>query len=290
MGSAIIKGVLSESDGKPFIISNDGTKYFSNRTIWSGYLSHWLNKKVCARTLPQTDYETGNPIIIIWPDVQIATEPIVEFYYNESLIKYPASLFGHNAIRINGDIYNFSHLINENEIMTPEEYFYRPALGEFAPSPNNGKFEVMEDGRTYYDKFGRNFMRTIHVLRIKGIDTGKLSSIYNHELDVIHNTPVNPKKPEEYKEFSFFNRSCSTIIRDGLIKYGFKNLKGILPRDLFVNVIYNLNKKKNAVNIELELYTMPQLKVPEAPESVLTPIMNLRNRKRYKALKKIGLA
>ena len=290
MGNEIIKGVLSESDGKPFILSNDGTRYFKNRIIWSGYLSHWLNKNVCARTLPQTDYETGNPIIIIWPDIQKATEPIVEFYYNERLIKYPVSFFGHNAISINGDIYNFSHLINENEIMTPEEYFYRPALGEFAPSPNNGKFEVMEDGRTYYDKFGRNFMRTIHVLRIKGMDTEKLSSIYNHELDVIHNTPVNPKKPEEYKEFSFFNRSCSTIIRDGLIKYGFRNLKGFLPRDLFVNVIYNLNKKKNAMGVELELYTMPQLKVPEAPESVLTPIMNLRNRKRYKALKKIGLA
>ena len=290
MGSEIIKGILSISDGKPLIIGKDGKNYFKNRVIWSGYLSHWLNNNVCARILPQTDYETGNPIIIIWPDVQKATEPIVEFYYNERLIKYPVSFFGHNAISINGDIYNFSHLINENEIMTPEEYFYRPALGEFAPSPNNGKFEVMEDGRTYYDKFGRNFMRTIHVLRIKGMDTEKLSSIYNHELDVIHNTPVNPKKPEEYKEFSFFNRSCSTIIRDGFIKYGFKDIKGILPRDLFVNVIYNLNKKKNAMGVELELYIMPQLKVPEAPESVLTPIMNLRNKKRYKALEKIGFA
>ncbi len=289
MGNEIIKGILSESDGKPFILSNDGSKHFESSVIWSGYLSHWLNKNVCARTLPQTDYETGKPIIVIWPDVQKATKPIVEFYYNERLVKYPASLFGHNAIGINGGIYNFSHLINENEIMTSEEFFYRPALGEFAPSPKNGKFEIMEDGRAYYDKFGRNFMRTIHVLRIKGMDTEKLSSIYNNELDIIHNTTVNPKKPEKYKEFSFFNRSCSTIIRDGLIKYGFKDLKGILPRDLFVNVLYNINKQKNTMGVELELCIMPQLKVPEAPNSVITPIMNMNNRKRYKALEKIGL-
>ncbi len=289
MGNEIIKGVLSESDGKPFIIGKNGMKYFENRMIWSGYLTHWLNKNICARTLPQTDYETGNPIIILWPDVQKTAEPIVEFYYNERLVKYPASLFGHNAISINGGIYNFSHLINENEMMTSEEYFYRPALGEFAPSPQSGKFEILEEGRVYYDKFGRNFMRTIHVLRIKGMDTEKLSSIYNHELDVIHNTPVNPKTPEKYKDFSIFNRSCSTIIRDGLIKYGFKNLKGILPRDLFVNVIYNMNKQKVVMDVELELCTMPQLKVPEAPKSVVTPLMSLKNRKRYKALEKIGL-
>jgi len=290
MSNEIIKGILSESKGKQFIIDKDGKKFFEDRIIWKGYLTHWLNKKVCARTLVQTDYETGNPIIIIWPDVQKATEPIVELYYNERLVKYPASSLGHSAIGINGGVYNFSHLINENEIITSEEYFYRPALGEFAPSPHNEKFEIMEDGRAYYDKFGRNFMRTIHVLRIKGMDTEKLSSIYNRELDIIHNTPVNPNKPEKYKKFSIFNRSCTTIIRDGLIEYGFKNLKGILPRDLFVNVIYNMNKQKSAMNVELELSTMPQLKVQEADNSAMSPLMNLNNRKRYKVLEKTGLA
>jgi len=201
MDIEIIRGTLAETNEKPFVLGENGKKHFENRLIWNGYLIHWLNKKVWARQLPQTDYETNEPIIIIWPDVEKTSEPIVEFYYNERLIKYPVSLFGHNAISINGNIYNFSHLINENEIITSEEFFYRPALGEFAPSPNNGKFEVMENGRAYYDKFGRNFMRTIHVLRIKGIDTEKLSSIYNDELDVIHNTPVNPKKPEKYKDF-----------------------------------------------------------------------------------------
>jgi len=62
-----------------------------------------------------------------------------------------------------------------------------------------------------------------------------------------------------------------------------------LPRDLFVNLVYNINKQQKEMNVELELYTMPQLKVPEAPHSTLTPIMNWKNRKQYDELKKIGL-
>jgi len=103
----------------------------------------------------------------------------------------------------------------------------------------------MEDGKAYYDKFGRQFMRTIHVIRILGMDIGKLSHIYDNELETIHQTPVDPKAPAKYKDFNFFNRSCSTIIRDGLIAYGFKDICGILPRDLFVNILYNLHKQNN---------------------------------------------
>ncbi len=288
MNSNIIKGQLCKKNSRSYIHCSR-QPVFQDRLIWEGYLTHWLDKQVCARELPQVDYETGQPIIIMWPEEPPADEPYVDFYYNERLVKYPASLFGHNAININGNIYNFSHLLNENEIMTPEEYFYRPALGEFAPSPVSGKFEILEDGRAYYDKFGRNFMRTIHVLRITGIDTQRLSSILDEELDIIHNTPVNPKKPEKYADFSIYKRSCSTIIRDGLLKYGFKKIDGILPRDLFVSTIFNVYKQKRNMDIDLELYTMPQLKVPEAPYSVMTPLMNIKHRLQLKELNKIGL-
>ncbi|MBC8323591.1 MAG: hypothetical protein H8E70_08490 [Candidatus Marinimicrobia bacterium] len=288
MNSEIIKGQLCKKEGKSFI-DCPGVRFFEDRLIWEGYLTHWLEQNVCVRELPQLDYETGQPIIIMWPEESPPDEPIVDFYYNERLVKYPASLFGHNAININGNIYNFSHLMNENEIMKPEEYFYRPALGEFAPSPINGKFEILDDGRAYYDKFGRNFMRSIHVLRIRGMETERLSSIFNEELDIIHNTPVNPEKPEKYADFSFFTRSCSTIIRDGLIKYGFKNINGILPRDLFVSTVYNVHQQRQNLGVDLELYTMPQLKVPEAPYSVLTPLMNIKHRKQHKKLIAAGL-
>lgn len=288
MNSEIIKGRLCKKEGKSFIDCS-GEPFFEDRLIWEGYITHWLGQNVCARELPQLDYETDQPIIIMWPDESPPKEPVVDFYYNERLVKYPASLFGHNAININGNIYNFSHLMNENEIMKPEEFFYRPALGEFAPSPVNGKFEILNDGRAYYDKFGRNFMRSIHVLRIRGMDTKRLSSILNEELDIIHNTPVNPKKPEKYADFSFFTRSCSTIIRDGLRKYGFKNINGILPRDLFVSTVYNVNQQRHNMGVDLELYTMPQLKVPEAPYSVMTPLMNIKHRKQHKKLIAAGL-
>ena len=288
MNQNIIKGQLCQENGQSLIASANNN-YFEDRLIWQGYLTHWLGQKVVARELPQLDYDSGQPIIILWPDEPTPEEPCVDFYYNERLVKYPASLFGHNAININGNIYNFSHLLNENETMTPEEYFYRPALGEFAPSPVNGKFDILADGTAYYDKFGRNFMRTVHVLRIRGMDTKRLSSILDEELEIIHNIPINPKKPEKYADFSIFSRSCSTIIRDGFRKYGLKNITGILPRDLFVSTIYNVYKQRQDMGINLELYSMPQLKVPEAPYSVMTPVINIKHRKQHKALIAAGL-
>lgn len=271
--------------GDTVCIQNAEGDHFKNRLIWDGYIHHWLGQEVYGKELEQCDYDTNEKIIILWPNEEPSSEPFVEFYYNERLIKYPASLFGHNAININGHIYNFSHLLNENEIMTPEEFFYRPALGEFSPSPNNNKFEILDDGRAYYDKFGRNFMRTIHVIKMHGMDTEKLKSILDHELDVIRATPVDPSEPEKYKDFSFFTRSCSTIIRDGLIKYGLKNIDGIIPRDLFVNILYSLYTDGKDMGLEWELYKKPQLKVPEAPFSKMTPLLNMKNRWYYKMMK-----
>jgi hypothetical protein len=211
----------------------------------------------------------------------------MELYYNERLVKYWASSFGHNAINVAGRIYNFSHLLNENEVMTPEEYFYRPALGEFAPSPNNGRFEILPNGQVYYDKFGRSFMRSIHVLRVEGIDVQKLSNIFQNELDRIHSAPVNPRKPEKYSEFNFFNRSCTTIIRDGLIKYGFSGIKGVLPRDFFVSAAARLLSLRWDQSLEVRLFIIPQLKVPEAPYSQVTPLFNPLNRFKFRQLPKM---
>ena len=111
MEQHIIKGKLCKESGQAFIKGN-GKTFFEGRLIWDGYLTHWLGRNVCARELSQMDYKTSQPIILIWPDEPTSEEPIVDFYYNERLIKYPASLFGHNAINVNGHIYNFSHLLN----------------------------------------------------------------------------------------------------------------------------------------------------------------------------------
>ena len=82
---------------------------------------------------------------------------------------------------------------------------------EFAPSPSTGLFEILDDGTAYYDKFGRNFMRTIHVLRVEGINGTRMRSIFDRFLEMIHNTPVNPKKPEKWPDFNLFTNSCSTL-------------------------------------------------------------------------------
>lgn len=282
-----ITGRLSKLNGKYFIESENGVRHFENRLIWDGYIQHWLGQTVCARELPQKDYETEENIILIWPHQSKSKVPYVEIYYNERLVKYPASTFGHNAINVNGEFFNFSHLQNENETMDEGEFMYRPALGEFAPSPRTGKFEINKDENTFYDKFGRNFMRSIDVIYIEGINTEKLSSIYHDTLRKIYNTPQNAKSPEKYADFNFIWNSCTTMIRDGLRRYGFKSVNGIFPRDFFISAAWAICKVKEELNLNVKLYTRPQLNVAEADSSKKTPIFNPRNRIRNFRLKKI---
>jgi len=280
----IYTGILTKKDNKVFIESSNGKRLLEDENIWSGYLLHWLGRMVCARLLDQRDYKTGRPIVIIWPYEKKQEESFIEIYYNERLRKYIVSTLGHIAININGDIFNFSHLINENEIMTQEEYFYRPALGEFAPHPLTGRLNVDKMDMPFYDKFGRRFMRTTHVLRVEGINTESLHDYFHNRLKNILSTQVDPGRPEKYSDFSMFTKNCSTIIRDSLREYGFKMIKGIFPRDLFVNSAYQLLKLKKSSDIMVTLFKMKQLKVPEADYSALSLLMNPLNRIRLKSL------
>ena len=270
----MVTGILTQDNIASFILDESGDRHFEDRIIWNGYLAHWSGEKVHARELEQHDYENNEPIIIIWPVETRSTEPFVDLYYNERLIKYFVSFLGHTAVNVNGSIFNFSHLMNENEIMEKEEYFYRPALGEFAPSPNNGLFEILEDGRVFYDKFGRNFMRTIHRIRIFGLDTEKMMATLKQSLDIILNTPPNPKEPDKYKDFSIVSNNCATIIRDVFNQCGFPEIKGRFPRDLFVNTTYHLFCHPE---LDVQYAKLPQLFVPEAPMSMVSPLLNFRN-------------
>ncbi|MFC1550096.1 hypothetical protein ACFL46_02250 [Candidatus Neomarinimicrobiota bacterium] len=272
--SSQFKGILKLENDTSFILDDNGQRIFGNELIWNGYISHWKDKQVHAQYLSQHDYDHEKPIIIIWPVETNPTEPFVELYYNERLVKYRASLFGHTAINVNGKIFNFSHLINENEIMSKAEYFYRPALGEFAPSPRTGQIEIKTDGRSYFDKFGRNFMRTIHVVRIKGIDPTVLLDILMEQLNIIHRTSIDPDNPAKYSDFNFFSRNCATIIRDSLNRFGYDKIKGIFPRDLFINAAHFFQFKSG---LDVNIFKMPQLLVSEAEPSGMTPLLNIKN-------------
>jgi hypothetical protein len=277
----IVKGILTEGSEQRFIRTVEGQEIFKDMKIWDGYMTHWEGQEVYARALEKNDYNSGKPIAIIWPAVHQSEDPFLELYFNERLVKYYASTFGHIAINLNGNIFNFSHKLNENEVISREEYFYRPALGEFAPSPDTGKYEIREDGRVFYDKFGRNFMRTVHVVRVEGLDTTVLMEILLEELRRIKEAPPNTKDLEKYSEFNFFTRSCVTIIRDSLNRYGFDTIKGLFPKDLFVSAAFLFQKK---TEYYVRLFRMPQLLVPEAPPSTETPVMNLKNLIREKKL------
>jgi hypothetical protein len=281
MNAGIVKGVLTRENGRTFLKGLGGERYLESSYIWHGYVLHWLGKRVCGRYLPQRDYEKGEPIVLIWPDVPAVEPGYVELYYNERLVNYKISLFGHNAVNVDGAVFNFSHLINENEVTRIEDYLYRPPLGEFAPHPKTGIRNVNDKERPYYDMFGRLFMRTIHVLRIRGLDTERISRRYHHELEAIRNAPPDPKNPEKYRDFGMFTRNCTTIIRDGLRSGENPRIRGILPRDLFVNATYHFQKAKKEGALKVRQFTLKQLKVPEAPHSKMTAILNPINRIRH---------
>lgn len=280
MSMGFVRGVLTEENGQTFLRGPDGD-HFAGEIIWQGYKTHWMGKALRGRTLAQLDYERNRPIVILWPDEEMSDRLCLDLYYNEKLTHYWESAMGHIAASVGGEIYNYSNALNENEIMTPEEYFYRPALGEFAPDPVKGKINVSDPKRPYFDKFGRLFMRSIHVLRLYGVDLEKVRSGLRRGLDTVHAAPKNPKAPEMYAEFSVLKRSCTTFTRDAMRDAGIA-VSGIMPRDFFVNsAVY---AKHN--HIEHRMFVLPQLKVDEAPHSVPSRLTNPVNWFKHAMLRK----
>jgi len=269
----IFKGILTREGSKSFLRSSDGVEYFSDDAIWEGYFKHWKGRELNGRILSEADYNTGKPVVLLWPDRKRSDEPFVELYYNERLVKYTMSILGHLAINVDGFIFNFSHLLNECEILTEGEYFYRPALGKFSPSPDGG-FDTSDPARPYLDKFGRQFMRTIHTARITGVETGQLELILRGKLQEIFDTPPDPVRPEYYSRFGKFSNNCSTIIRDSLREWGFPGINGIFPRDLFINTVYKFYRESGRGKFNLSVFHLDQLIVDEASLSRLSPLIN----------------
>lgn len=286
-GHRIYRGILKRSAGKTFILTDNGQRCLESEPIWDGYLAHWQDKRVCARFLPQHDYETGAPIVLVWPEKAQPAHPHFELFYNERLVMHPLSICGHNAINVNGEVFNFSHLVNENEAISLEEYLYRPALGEFAPAPGKKRTKLDDKKEPYFDKFGRLFMRTVHVIRVEGLATGILSNFFHDKMRQVHAAPVNPKRPASSARFHFLKETCTTIIRDGLRRTGFAAVKGVTPRDLFISAAFNFSREQERGLLKVTFYTMPQLEVKEAPGSAATPPLNPGNWLRLKKLRKI---
>jgi hypothetical protein len=286
-----INGVLKGENGRSYLIDDQGTRHFEDEIIWDGYLTHWQDQPLNARLLPQKDYQTDRPILFLWPvnETPFKALPYIEIYYGERLVNYRGSLFGHAAINVDGQVFNFSYRINENERISKEEYFYRPALGPFAPHPVSGTHHdaLEEQGeRAYYDNYGRVFMRTVHVLRLEGpsLDTQRLLHLMNQELDAVLTAPRDPVAPNIYKDFHFFRRNCTTILRDGLRDIGFHKITGIAPRDFFINAAFFFLKNRHRLEIDVKLYRYKQLKVLEAPYSKITPLINPMNILKKKAI------
>ncbi len=270
---------MKRKDSGCYLLTEKGEHFFESDFIWNGYVQHWLGKKVCGRYLDEKEYENDKPIILLWPYTKNNPKPCIDIYYNERLVYYPGSILGHIAINVNEKVFNFSYLLYENEVISPEEYLYRPALGKFAPHPLFGRHDTSNKDKPYYDNFGRLFMRTIHVLRIESTDItcSDLSSFFSNAMKVIHETPIQPRRPERYRDFNILNRNCTTLIRDGLREIGFEKIQGITPRDLFINAVYFFLNLQKCGSCKVTVFKMKQLKLPEAPYSAMSLLLNPLN-------------
>ncbi|MCL5435583.1 MAG: hypothetical protein M1275_00690 [Patescibacteria group bacterium] len=273
----IAAGRLVSEEGKKFLRTDRGEKKFTEAAIWDGYFIHFNNRRVLGRTLPQIDYASGRPLALLWPEPDVPPEPFLEIYYNERLPNYPGSLFGHGAINVNGRIFNFAHKLNENEELTWEEYFFRPALGEFAPGPN-GKYDISDPQRPYYDKFGRRFMRAVWKLRITGISNAAwLLEHFRARLKKIKTQILKPQFPDINRYFNLFSHNCITELHAGLTAWGLKNLNRWFPLDFFFSSKREFSKLAQKQNLQILVEKLPQLKVPEAPFSKSVPAVSPRH-------------
>ena len=281
------KGILTVEKNRVFLKDRNGRKFFADAAVWSGYLKHWESRKLRGVLLPEKDYRSGKQVALLWPESPVPSCPYAELYYNERLPGYFYSYLGHTAINVNGEIFNFSHLINECEVMNEAEYFYRPALGKFSPAPGGG-YCADDPEHPYLDKFGRQFMRTIHVVRITGCSIEPLRAALHLALYKIHATPRDPQRPGVYRDFRMFTNSCTTILRDALRSSGFPGIRGVFPREMYTSAVWNFMRMHERGMLNITVYTRPQLFVDEAPASSMTPLVNPFNIMRRLKLRRKG--
>ncbi len=271
-------GILRSDGKKHWVEGQRGACLWEEGCIWDGYVRHWLNQPVCGRLLQERGYDTDRRLLMLWPgdfDDRLQT-PHFQIYLNERLTNFRGSLLGHSAINVRGRAFNFSYRRNENEAVPVEEYLYRPALGQFGVHPVRGRVDGEFNGRPYYNNFGRLFGRTIHVLHVETSEevAGRLSAFFQTKMDIIRNAPVVQEAPNSNPFFHFYRRNCATIIRDGLRRAGPFPVRGVTPMDLFESALMHFRREANRGTCRVGLWSMRQLKVPEAPYSAMVRGIN----------------
>lgn len=288
-------GIL-RSDGRSHWVENlKGSPFGEEGCIWDGYVRHWRDQPVQGRLLKERDYETGKPIVLLWPADLERRERVPHFqlFLNERLTHFRGSRLGHAAVSVGGEVFNFSYRRNENEALPLEEYLYRPALGPFGIHPTLGRADRSENGRPYHHNFGRLFERSIHVLHVETAEemVARLSAYFHEKMEIMRRVPEIPETPNVNPLFHYYRRNCATIIRDGLRRVGGFPVRGLAPRDLFESACRCFRHAAMQGECRVNAWRLRQLKVPEAPYSVTVPSINPMNwaRKLLRAGTPIGL-
>ena len=73
MSNTVYTGILTADETNSFLLRPDDSRVLEENRIWDGYIKHWAGQNVCARLLPQKDYENGEPIAVSYTHLTLPT-------------------------------------------------------------------------------------------------------------------------------------------------------------------------------------------------------------------------
>ena len=253
--------VWPDAGGAPGLVSGSGRTALDG--LWPGYrvLS---GSDVRLRWLRED--RAGARIALLAPAADCPPGPDrVEVYFLHRLREQLVSLFGHLAIAVRGRVWNFSAVLEENEAVSWDEYFYRPQTGPFVRHADG-------HGLARVDRYGRRFMRAADVLSLEGLPAERLADVLDGLLDEVR-AAAEKAQDGSSPAFSSWSRNCAGFIREALNESGVGSFSSHAPRDLFVELAWHFRKRGGAT-----FRRVPQLIVPGIlPSSSAVPLLRPAN-------------
>lgn len=239
--------------------------------LWPGY-ARFAGTRVLVRPLPVHD--AGKPVLLVAPLGDAPPARSVELYLAERLPRHAMSRFGHVAAWAGGHVFNYSRTWRENEALDWAEFAWRPPLGDYGPER--------------HDYFGRRFMRTLHVLRIDGLDTVRVRASLQAVRERILARPPDPRDPEYAPWVNLAGRNCVALLRLALVEAGLPVFHGLTPRAFFVDAAWRLRRLAGRGVLRLSYRRLPQVVVPECAPSLPASSWSPRTAQRERRLAREG--
>lgn len=299
---AIRQGVLTCEGGRPVLVSGRERMILPG-PFWEGWTAMLAREVVY---FPAADLQPPCPVILP-AEEQADSDDEVEILFLHRLRGQLASLFGHIAIVVRGRVWNFSAVLAENEVLTVDEFYWRPCLPPFLPE-EEGCLTVLEGvdpdsvsvrteggqqeettcpdnrsakkGGLRVDRYGRRFMRSLDRIKISGLSPAQLSNLEKSLTELMERVykaaPSSCRGESPY--FSAWKMNCAGFVREAFALAGLANFQSHFPRDLFIEIGWHFIRQARQAGSSLRVkygQRIPQFPVPGIrASSSAVPLLN----------------